>query len=262
MKKCFLLSSFICVSIFILNAQLIKNDFLVGYKIGDPIEKAAYGDGISSRDPIKINQWNLTRIPDSRSGNSPKAVAALTYQDYIESGKDVAIEITRLADGYRSTVYSLADNDMYGPGTYYLAFMMNIDFIRKMPVEFFSFDADYAGSTQRVRFSVQGLSKTFYQMGLNGTNRIENALFTESAYNTGETNLVVLKVTFDSEGNGRCEMFINPDPVVSEPTPSISTDLVGLKAIKGITIRQRKSSVLAARIGGIRFTKSWNAIFK
>lgn len=263
MKKIFLLTASFCLGIFAANAQLIKNDFLAGYTVGDKIEKYEYSEGISgSRDAIKENQWNLTRIANSRSGVSPKAIAPLVYQGYAESGKDVAMEIPKLDDGNRSTVYSLVSKNEYGPGTYYLAFMVDVDFVKRTPIEFFSFDADYAGSTQRVRFAVKGKSSKSYQMALNGSNKIEDVVVADPVHQFGETCLVVIKAVFNAEGDGNCYLFINPDPNAVEPTPNISTSLTGLKAIRGITARQRNSSSVAAKIGGIRFAKSWDAIFK
>lgn len=263
MKKIFLLASSLCFGILTANAQLIKNDFFAAYSVGDNIEKYEYSEGVSgSRDAIKENQWNLTRITNSRSGVSPKAIAPLIYQGYIESGKNVAIEIPKLDDGNRSTVYSLVSKNEYGPGTYYLAFMVNVDFVKRTPIEFFSFDADYAGSTQRVRFAVKGKSSKSYQMALNGSNKIEDVVIADPVHQFGETCLVVIKTVFNAEGEGNCYLFINPDVNAAEPTPSISTPLTGLKAIRGITVRQRNSSSIAAKIGGIRFSKSWDAIFK
>lgn len=260
MRKQFLLLIALILSVLSIDAQLIKNDFLLGYNVGDSIEKAKYKEGAPGKwDPVKVNQWNLTRVQANCAGFNPKAVAPLVYPDYIESGKGVAMEIPKIESGSRTTVYSLP---VYGQGTYYLAFMVSIDFAKKMPLEFFSFDADFSGATQRVRFAVQGVSNTSYKMGLNGSNKTENLVFTESTFDFGTTNLVILKATFDEEGNGTCQLFVNPDTKGKEPDAVISTDLIGLKSIRGITVRQRNGASIAARIGGIRFANSWKAIFK
>lgn len=259
MKKTFLLAVMI-VSIVRLNAQLIKNDFLEGYNVGDSIEKGRYSEGAPGNwDLNKPNQWNLSRIITNHDGNSPIAVAPLVYPGYIESGKGVAIEVPKLAKGIRTTVYSLPS---YNEGTYYLAFMVSVDFAKNVPLEFFSFDADFAGSTQRVRFAVQGVSNTAYKMGLNGSKEPATLIFAEPTFDFGITNLVVLKATYDETGNGTCELFINPDPKKKKPKPVISTDLIGLKSIRGISVKQRNGASLQARIGGIRFANDWKSIFK
>lgn len=97
-------------------------------------------------------------------------------------------------------------------------------------------------------------------MGINGTNLTENTVFGTDVYEFGKTYLVIVKATFDSEGNGECSLFINPQPAATEPAPAVSTPLTTLKAIRGITVRQRNASSLAAQVGGIRFAKSWDAV--
>jgi len=260
MKKHLILITLL-LSTYALNAQLIKNDFLSGYNVGDEIEKAKYKEGKPGNwDPIKKDQWNLTRDPKSWGGVNPKAVNALIYSGYAESGKDVAMELPLLEQGSRSTVYSLTRGDEYSDGTYYLAFMINIDLVKKAPIEFLSFDADFSGATQRVRLAIKGVSEKSFQIGLNGSNKTEDIVFSDNTCDFGTTYLIVLKAKIDENGNGVCQLFLNPDSKKKEPVSTITTELKGLKSIKGITVRQRNNS-FGGQVGGFRFTKSWKSIF-
>lgn len=263
MKKYFILMIGFFVTALTLNAQLIKNDFLKGYSVGEEIEKARYKEGRPGNwDPIKKDQWNLTRDPKSWGGINPNAVEALVYDGYPESGKDVAIELPHLNEGTRTTVYSLTrEEGEYGAGTYYLSFLVNVDYVKKTPIEFLAFDSDFSGTTQRVRFTIKGLTDKTFQVGLNGSNKTEDVVLDDTACNYGTTYLVVLKAKFDADGNGECQLFLNPTPGKSAPKANITTELKGLKSIKGLTVRQRNDA-FGAKVGGFRFTKSWKSIFK
>lgn len=268
MKKIFTLAA-ICAATMTLNAQLIKDDFLSGYTVGNALEKFEYTSTTQGEaNPIQANQWNLSgksgnndKHPDS---TSPLVVAPLTYTGYAASGTDVAIDLLKLTTGGRTTIYSLANDHTYGAGTYYLAFMANVTAAGSAN-EFLSFDGNYTGNAQRVRYTVKKVDDSeTYELGL-GDNGAAST-FGATALNFGETYLAVIKLTLNenpdspAEGNGTgtASLYINPTLDAEPGTAFATVNFTGtaLKSIRGLVIRQRSS--LAAQIGGFRFAKTWN----
>ncbi len=251
----------LCAGVLFANAQLIKNNFLAGYTVGQDLEKGAYANTTQDEtNPIKLNQWNLS----GKTGNndqspesvSPKLVAPLTYASYIESGKNVAIDLLKLTTGGRTDIYSLADDNTYGAGTYYVAFMFNVSAATTSGAEFISLDGNYTGNAQRARLGIKGIDETTYAIGLGdgGAPSVFSGI-----YNFGTTYLAVLKVVIDGAGLGTTSVYINPNVAGTEPASSTVTPVgitgTALKAIRGLVIRQR--STLAAQLGGLRFAKTW-----
>lgn len=255
MKKLLLSAMTLCLGIVAINAQIFKTDFLTGYTVGDAIEKGVYVDGNT---PNMLDQWNLAKL--EQGGASPLAVAPLTYTDFINSGKDVAIDLLSVS---RATVYSLAPNSTtYASGTYYLGFMLNVSkATTSQGAEFICLDPDQRGGTWRARVGVKtGPDGNTFTIGVNGTNSLTNITWGDIAYNIGETYLVVLKATFDSSGNGTCALFVNPAKSATEPaTATISTTLSGLSYIRAISVRQRSN--FEAHMGGLCFTDDWSNLF-
>lgn len=258
MKKIFTLAA-ACLALTVANAQLPKSDFLTGYTVGQTLEKGTYDDTAQGdANPIKINQWNRSGKADANntSGASPVTVAPLTYEGYSESGKDVAVELLKLESGQgRTTIYSLSNNNNdFGAGTYYLAFMFNVSTAGSSN-EFLAFDGNYTGNGQRARFGVKKVDDETYELGVGDSGAPSTFIAQKLNYN--QTYLAVLKITIDGAGLGQCALFLNPT-LASEPaTADLTTNITGtaLKSIRGITIRQR--STLAAHLGGFRFAANW-----
>lgn len=267
MKKIFTLLLLTSAIVFA-NGQLIKSDFLTGYKVGDPIEKGAYaGTTQGAEFPIMVNQWNLSGKTgtNDQSGANPLAVAPLVYTGYAESGKDVAIDLLKLETGGRTTIHSLASDYTYGPGTYYLAFMTNVTAASLTSgQEYLAFDGNYTANGQRARLTVKAVDETTFQFGLGDGSAAST--FIATPFNFGQTYFMVLKVTLNpneskpTEGNGTgtAWLYINPEISTTEPTEATQQTAISgtaLKSIRGVTVRQR--STLAAQIGGFRFANSW-----
>ena len=257
MKKLLLSAIVLFTSVVGVNAQLIKRDFLEGYTVGGGLEKGAYT--ATSGVPILLNQWNLSGKTGTsdQGGENAKVVSALTYAGYVDSGKDVAVELLKLSTGGRTAIYSLADDNTYGAGTYYFAFVFNVTAASiSSSSEFFSLDGNFTGNAQRVRFSVKGIeSTTTYQIGLGDSGA---ATTLTGTYNYGQTYLAVIKVELDGEGTGTSSLYINPNLESTEPATAIATSAItgtALKSIRGVVVRQR--STIAAQIGGIRFAGTW-----
>ena len=105
-------------------AQVLKNDLLKGYKEGDTLEKAVYGD---KRAPIKVDTWcgAFTSTP-VEGVTSPTVGKALTYAGYSETGPSVNFGFPQGVKGSRISVYSLVESGkVYSKGTYYLACLVN-----------------------------------------------------------------------------------------------------------------------------------------
>lgn len=255
MKKLLLSAMTVCLGIVAVNAQILKTDFMTGYTIGDGIEKGVYVD---PNTPSMLDQWNLSRL--EQQGANPLAVAPLTYPNFINSNKDVAMGLLSVS---RATIYSLASNSTtYAAGTYYLAFTLNVSkATTTQGAEFISFDPDQRGGTWRARVGVKaGPDSETFTIGVNGTNSLTTITWGSVDYNIGETYLVVLKATFDATGNGTCALFVNPAKSETEPTTAtISTTLSGLSYIRAISVRQRSN--FEAHLGGLCFTDDWSNIF-
>jgi len=269
MKKT-ITSLMLCSAVLFANAELIKNDFFAGYAVGDDLEKGAYS-GTSQGDaaPLMVNQWNLSGKPgandQSEVSASAKMVAPLTYAGYVESGEGVAAELLMLEAGGRTAIYSLAsDNNTYGAGTYYLAFLSNVSEATTSANEFLSFDGNYTGNAQRVRYTVQGVDETTYKVGLFGNTASADAIYCSNALNFNQTYLSVIKLTLNGAeneagtGEGDAWLWINPDLSQGEPAEAMVTvpfSGTALRSIRGLVLRQRAS--LAAQVGGLRFATTW-----
>ena len=251
----------VCVAAMTLNAQLIKNDFLVGYTVNGNLEKGAYtSTNQDATTPIMINQWNLAGKTgaNDQSGANPTVVAPLYYTGYVESGKDFAIDLLKLATGGRTSIYSLASDNTYGAGTYYLAYMVNLTTATTTATDFVSYDGNYTGNAQRSRLTVKGIDATTFQLGMGDAGVATT--FGSTLLNFGQTYLVVVKLTIAGDGTGTCWLFINPDISIEPSTYFATSTITGtaLKSIRGLVIRQR--STLAAQVGGFRLASSWSSV--
>lgn len=273
MKKILLSVCMCCAVAFSANAQIVKNDFLAGYSIGDDLEKGAYtGTTQGDDNPIMQNQWNLSGKTGNsdQGGTNPKVVAPLVYAGYAESGKDVAVDLLKTESGQnRTTIYSLMPDYTYGAGTYYVAFMFNASTASTTSGnEFFALDGNYTANGQRARFGIKGIDteeKNTYMIGLGDSGTPAASAFS-GVFNFGETYLAVLKVVLNEsgsnpgqgDGTGTVWAFINPDVAGAEPATAFSSlGITGtaLKSIRGLTIRQR--STQAVQVGGFRFSDTW-----
>ncbi|MDD4971477.1 MAG: T9SS type A sorting domain-containing protein [Paludibacter sp.] len=261
MKKLLLLA-IVCVVAITMNAQLIKNDFLAGYAVNGNLEKGAYASTTQDAvTPIMINQWNLAGKTgtNDQSGVNPTVVDPLYYTNYVDSGKDFAINLLKLASGGRTSIYSLASDNTYGAGTYYLAFIFNVSTASlTSTAEFLSFDGNYTGNAQRGRLTLKGIDDLTYQVGMGDAGVA--TVFNSTSLNFNQTYFGVIKITIDGAGLGTSWLYINPELTSTEPTTNYATSSItgtALKSIRGVVIRQRSS--LAAQIGGFRLASSWSS---
>lgn len=243
----------------IINAQLIKNDFMKDIAYGDIIEKGMYERKNSS---LRKNQWNLCAFYEKIDGYSPEAVEPLTYRGYTESNKDNAIRLKCLKErnGSCHTGYSLTNSSAYSLGQYYVAFMVNVD-----PGSdggdksggFFMFDATHTSDYKRVICSMKKADNRHVFFGI-GEKDGAPAVFSSKRCQFSMTHLIVIKYDFDSK---LATLYINPQISEIEPkadaTIMIDDKLLQRNGIRAFTLRQR--SIYACDLGGIRFAKSWKS---
>lgn len=242
----------------LINAQLIKNDFMDGLQINDPVEKGVYLTGDES---IMKNQWNLfdqeliSGWPPA-PGNSPLTVSPLTYSGYIDSGKGNAMKLEKITGGGRRTVYSLDDGDSYKLASYYITFLINVDKNTTSDrIGVLGFSGSPSGGFIRGVLTVTNfMPGTSYKLGISDINGGGSLLPTVCKY--GETYLVVLKYDLNEQV---ISCFINPSIAVTEPTPTGQItkrdSFSALNYIRGIAIFQRED--FSATLGSFRFAESW-----
>ena len=115
--------------------------------------------------------------------------------------------------------------------------------------------------TRRLYVNKQGSG---YKLGL-GWNGDPTVWTEELAF--GSTHLVVMKVIpagNTTEGTEEAAVWVDPDLSKSEaantPLATLTQQALGLKSIRGITIRQR--SKIAGSIAGLRFSDNWADVVK
>jgi len=267
MKKILLSACILCAGVLSTNAQFVKNDFMAGIALGENIEKFTYPSTTQGdTNPIQADQWNLTGKTgtSNRGGVSPVAVAPITYTGYIESGLSNALQLARLETSGESrlTIYSLANDNQYNTGTYYVAMMATIEEVGSSNgADFFMFDGNYTANNQRAKLFVKnGSESSKFAFGISDDASTPNQ--TTGDYDKGATFLLVLKYDFSDTQNA-IQLFVNPDPTSAEPSATIkmalTTDPNGsskpLTSIRGLLARQRTTTKI--QIGGIRFSDTW-----
>ncbi|MDX9749052.1 MAG: T9SS type A sorting domain-containing protein [Paludibacter sp.] len=263
MKK--LVTLFVVVStLSVVHGQLIKRDFLTGYSANQDLEKGTYNSTTQGEGtPIMMNQWSLSGKADAnnQNGANPKTDESLFFTGYAESGVDVSIKMEKLETGGRTSIYSIASDNTYGAGTYYLALMINLKSASMTTAtDFVSFDGNYTGNAQRVRLTVKAIDETNYQLGVSGDTSPATT-FSTKTLNMDQTHLVVIKATIDGTGAGNSWIFINPEITGAEPSSADASAAItgtALKSLRGIVIRQR--STYDGHLGGFRLASSWSSV--
>lgn len=265
MKKILLSASLFVGAILMVNAQdFVISNFLEGREAGQDLEVGAYaGTTQGAANPFQQYKWILTGKPnsadkeDNQGGVSPVIVSStLTYPEYVGADNSLAIQLARLSGGVaRFSVFGVANNNVYNAGTYYAAFMVKIEQVASPDgADFFMFDGNYTGTTQRARLFVKNSSESSkFVFGL-AENASAPAVVTGD-YDKGDTFLLVLKYEF---GVG-AKLFVNPAIAATEPaTAELSvngTSLTTSNGIRAIDLRQRATTEM--EIGGIRFSNNW-----
>ena len=219
-------------------AQVLKNDLLKGYKVGDTLEKTVYDD---KRAPINVDTWCGAFTTTSVEGVvSPTVGKALTYDGYSEAGSSINFGFPQGVKGSRVSVYSLVESGkVYSKGTYYLACLVNFAKVGSSNLaDILAASASYVGGGNRGQV----------YLILEGNDKI-------MVYDYNTTHLLVLKVDYDKN---EVSLFVDPDLNQNEPKADVvvAGEEGALKAgLKAISFRNR--SGFKGNIGNFRFARDW-----
>ena len=238
-------------------AQVLKTDFLKGYKVGDNLEKQSYS---TATDPIYANTWCAafnTRHTDDMP--APKVTEGLSYPGY--PSDKVAIDLTGFpteVKGSAVSVYSITDSrTLYRRGSYYVSFLINV---KKAPgglAEVMAADVSYVGNGGRGKFWVKRSDERGKFVASCGARRAPEGVVSK-AYDMNKTHLVVLKIDYSAK---TVSMFIDPELTDKEPEAEIVAPQQRegeiRNSIRGLQVRYSRS--VNAIIGSFRFANNWKA---
>lgn len=235
------------------NAQVVKNDLMKGYKPGDKLEKAVYGE---KKEAIRVHSWNGAFAAAPVEGlDSPLVGQPLSYEGYKEGGPSIDLgNFPTEVKGNRYSVYSLTDvNKEFQGGTYYLAFLVNFSKLGGAGfADFIGTDINYVGGGYRGKVFVarEGKDKIKFGVGMRAQ-RTEGV----ETYDYNKTHLLVMKVDYV---RNQVSLFVNPELGKDEPKAVLVSDGEenDLKnGLKGITFRFRPN--YKGAIGNFRLATSW-----
>ena len=230
---------------------------------GTALEKGVYANTTQSTGVIMVNQWNNGGKSSDKEGASPViAASTLEYGAYVDNKKGSEIQLEKLSTGTRASIYSLKENYDYSGKAFYLAALINISAVSGKG-DVLAFDGNYTANAQRARLFINKSGEGYIiGLGWNG-----DPATWSSEMTLGSTHLVVIKVIpagNTSTGTEEAAIWIDPnlDKVEAEnaPVATLAEQTIGLKSIRGITVRQRSSC--AGKIAGLRFGDSWADVVK
>lgn len=238
------------------NAQILKNNFLEGYKEGDKLEKAVYG---AKDDPMVQYTWCGAFSSKPNENPSPTIGKELTYEGYAEKGPSINIGgFPAGTKGARFSVYALTDGKKYGRGTLYLSCLVNFSKLGSNGMaDFIGVSPAYAGGGNRANIYVcrEGSDQIRF-----GTSLLRARAETTMAYDYDKTHLLVLKLDYD---NQKVSLFVDPDPAAGEPAEAScvaegDADNVLKHAIRSVSFRNRSGFV--GNVGNFRWCNNWAGV--
>lgn len=243
----------------VLNAQVLKQNLLNGYAVGDTLEKGVY---TSKEDEPIADTWYgaFTSKEESAALPAPVVTDGISVPGYPEQGPAIALGFAGGEKGSRHTCYSLGDNKK--KGVYYLSAVVRMDKVGNTgDSELFGLTPSRTGGAGKVRAMIvrDEANKSVMHWGVSLG---KNTVMCPKDFAVGETVLVVLKVDYTAD---KVSLFINPDLSVpeSEALVSASSDAENVLSkwpIRCLTLRNRNA--YKGAIGGFRLTNSWDAIAK
>lgn len=234
-------------------AQVLKNNFLAGYKVGDKLEKAVYMD---KTDPIKLDTWCRGFMPTPVEGyEGPLVGEELSYPGYHEGG--LSIKFGNLPYGAKPiSVYSMDKGKKFNGGTLYFSFLANFSQLEGNGiVDFVAFSPNYVGGSDRgiVCVGREGSNKIRFGVGL-VRKRVEGT----TVYDYNKTYLLVIKLDYEKN---EASLFINPDLSGEEPKANIVTDggeYVLEHPMRSVSFRNRYGYI--GNVGNFRLSNSWAGV--
>lgn len=238
------------------HAQILKNNFLEGYKEGDKLEKSVYN---AKDDPIAPYTWCGAFSSKPNEVPSPTIGKELSYEGYAEKGPSINIgSFPAGTKGARFSVYSLTDGKKYGRGTLYLSCLVNFSKLGSSGMtDFLGVSPGYVGGGNRANIYVarEGSDKIRF-----GTSLIRVKAETTKNYDYDKTHLLVLKLDYD---NQKVSLFVDPETNAEEPAEAAcvaegDADNVLKHAIRSVSFRNRSGFV--GNVGNFRWCNNWSGI--
>lgn len=237
-------------------AQILKSNFLQGYKEGDKLEKSVYSDKGAA---IAQDTWCGAFASKVTEEPNPVIGAELSYEGYPEKGASITFggypEGTK---GARISIYSMTDGRQYGKGTLYLSFLANFSKLGANGMaDFLGLSASHLMTNNRANIYVarEGSDRMRF-----GASLLKLKAETTEAFDLNKTHLLVLKLDFD---NQKVSLFVDPaldgeEPAEPSCTVNGDADNALKHAIRGISFRNRSGYV--GNIGNFRWCNSWAGI--
>lgn len=241
-----------------MNAQVVKQGVMDGYAPSDAIEKAVYA---TKDTPISLFSWagGYTSKPID-GAVSPVAGEPLSLAGYTEGGASIVLgsSFPEGVKGRRATVYAITEGKEIKGGALYMSFLVNFDKIgTKTMSHLAGFCSAYTGGGNRGTVYVRRddeIKNNYYF----GVSLIEGIVEFTQAFEMGKTNLVVLKIDYNTSV---ASLFINPDLSAGEPQPAITAnagDNILKHSIRAIMVRDYYG--YNGRIGNFRIARSWESL--
>lgn len=237
-------------------AQILKNNFLQGYKEGDKLEKAVYKEKNAA---IQADTWCGAFATKITEEPNPAIGAALTYEGYAEGGPSITFGgYPAGTKGARISVYSMTDGREYGKGVFYLSFLANFSKLGANGMaDFLGVSASHVGGVNRANVYVarEGSDRIRF-----GASLLKAKAETSEAFDYDKTHLLVLKLDFD---NQKVSLFVDPSLTADEPVEAScvaegDADNVLKHAIRSVSFRNRSGFI--GSIGNFRWSNSWAGV--
>lgn len=237
-------------------AQVLKSNFLNGYKEGDKLEKSVYTE---KKAPIEMDTWCGAFSSKPNQFASPVIGKELTYEGYAEKGPSISFGGFEAGQkGARFSVYSISDGKEYGRGTLYLSCLVNFSKLGGSGLaDFVGMSPAYVGGGNRSNIYVAREGSDQIRFGIS---LLKLRGETTMAYDYDKTHLLILKLDYD---NQTVQLFVDPKLGAQEPTEADCTvngdDANVLKhAIRAISFRNRSGYI--GNVGNFRLSNSWDGV--
>jgi len=218
---------------------LLVEDF--DYPVGDLITDHGWTNHSGTTNPITVT------------------LASITYTNYISSG--IGNEVSMVASAEDDNKIFPAQNS----SVVYAAFLVNFTAVKTGGDYFLHFSTSPANTSFfRGRVFVKKDASDNLAFGLSMSSTTIS--WTDLTYAMNTTYLLVLKYTFvEGTKNDVVNLFINPDPLLDEPSPTLTNIDVPASDptdIGSVALRQGDASKgPSLKLDGIRIGTTWNGIF-
>ncbi|MBM4166987.1 MAG: hypothetical protein FJ218_08755, partial [Ignavibacteria bacterium] len=215
---------------------------------------------------VTANGWTA----HSGTGTNPQkiAISGLVYSGYPSSSIGNADSVATTGEDVNKTWASSPSGVV--TGNLYFSFLVNLTYAQISSNNgdyFIHFYKNSSAFTARVYAKRKSSDPSKFSFGIAKSSTAANIAYSDSIYSIGTTYLIAVKYIFVANaGNDSVQLFINPVPGASEPTPTIknsTTDIAStdMDTVYGVAIRQGGSTTgPAGLIDGIRVGTTWSAI--